>query len=100
MSIEFLAGQSYPLGATVYESRGVNFCVYSKNAKSMELLLFNSADDGTPSHVIRLHPNRNHRTAHYWHVFVPHLRAGQIYGYRVDGDYKPEQGLRYDYHHS
>ena len=96
MSIEFLPGQSYPLGATVYESRGVNFCVYSKNAKSMELLLFNSADDGTPSHVIRLHPNRNHRTAHYWHVFVPHLRAGQIYGYRVDGEYKPEQGLRYD----
>ena len=61
----------------------------------MELLLFDRADDARPSRVIPLEPNKN-RTYFYWHVFVPGLQCGQIYGYRVSGPYEPEKGLRFD----
>jgi isoamylase len=50
---------------------------------------------GCPSHVIRLDPTTN-RTYHYWHVFVPGLQAGQLYGYRVHGPFDPAKGLRFD----
>jgi isoamylase len=87
-------GQTYPLGATVYPG-GVNFSVYSKNCRSVELLLFDSVDDANPTQVYRLDPS-SHRTFHYWHAFVPGLKAGQIYAYRVHGPYAPEQGKRFD----
>jgi glycogen operon protein len=87
-------GKSYPLGATVHPD-GVNFCVYSKNSTALELLLFDQVDAPQPSQVISL-DNRENRTFHYWHVFVPHLEAGQLYGYRAYGPYNPEQGHRFD----
>ncbi len=88
-------GRSYPLGATVYPG-GVNFSVYSKSCDSVELLLFDAADDPRPADVIHLDRKRNHRTFHYWHVFVPGLGPGQIYGYRVDGPLDPSRGFRFD----
>jgi isoamylase len=87
-------GKSFPIGATVYHE-GVNFSLFSKDARVIELLLFDSAADGTPSSVIRLNGKRN-KTYHYWHVFVPGLKAGQIYGYRAMGLFQPERGLRFD----
>jgi glycogen operon protein len=45
--------------------------------------------------VIRIDPSTN-RTYHYWHVFVPGVKAGQIYGYRVEGPYDPPSGMRFD----
>src|SRR5262249_41201097 len=36
------------------------------------------------------------RTYHYWHVLVPGVAAGQLYGYRVAGPWDPSAGLRYD----
>ena len=87
-------GASSPLGATV-QPGGVNFSVYSKKATLVELLLFDSPDAGAPSRVISLDP-QEHRTYHYWHVFVPHLMPGQIYGFRVVGPFEPERGLRFD----
>jgi glycogen operon protein len=36
------------------------------------------------------------RTYHYWHVFVPGVKPGQIYGYRVHGPLDPAQGFRFD----
>ena len=74
-------GKSFPLGAT-RRADGVNFSVYSKNATAVELLLFDRADDAHPARTISLDPVTN-RTYFYWHVFVPGLQAGQIYGYRV-----------------
>ena len=44
--------------------------------------------------IIRI-PATN-RTYHYWHLFVPGITAGQIYGYRVQGPSTPERGLRFD----
>jgi glycogen operon protein len=74
---------------------GVNFSVYSRGATGVELLLFDREDDARASRVIRLDPALN-RTYHYWHVFVSGLRPGQIYGYRVHGDWDPANGLRFD----
>jgi isoamylase len=87
-------GSSFPLGATVNPG-GVNFSVYSKNAAAVDLLLFDRAEDARPSRSISLDPGVQ-RTYFYWHVFVPHLQPGQIYGYRVSGPYEPEKGLRFD----
>jgi isoamylase len=87
-------GKSFPLGAT-RQADGVNFSVYSKNATTVELLLFDSADDAHPARTISLDPTKN-RTYFYWHVFVPGLQAGQIYGYRVTGPYDPGRGVRFD----
>jgi isoamylase len=93
-NIDRLRGNRFPLGATVTED-GVNFSVYSKNADAVDLLLFNTNRDSNPARTIHLDSRKN-RTYHYWHTFVPDLRAGQIYGYRVHGPFKPELGMRFD----
>ena len=60
----------------------------------MELLLFDREDDARPERVIPIDPT--HRTYHYWHVFVPGVQPGQIYGYRVHGPHDPANGMRFD----
>lgn len=94
MDADCLPGQSYPLGATV-RADGVNFCVFSRNANAVELLLFDTHDSVEPARIIRLDPDRN-RTFYYWHILVHGLRAGQLYAYRVDGPFAPRHGLRFD----
>jgi glycogen operon protein len=86
-------GTSSPLGATP-SSGGVNFSVYSRSATAVELLLFDHVD-AEPKRVIRIDPATN-RTYHYWHVFVPGVGAGQLYGYRVAGPSDPASGMRFD----
>jgi isoamylase len=88
------SGRSFPLGATIVEG-GVNFCIFSRTASAIELLLFDGACDAEPVRVIRLDAPR-HRTYHYWHAFVPELRAGQVYAYRAVGPFDPARGLRFD----
>ncbi len=87
-------GQCYPLGSTI-DPEGVNFSVFSKNSTALELLLFDRVDDAKPTTAIPLEPSRN-RTYHYWHVFVPGIQEGQIYGYRAFGPFEPQRGLRFD----
>jgi isoamylase len=89
-----LVGRSSPLGATLGDG-GVNFSLYSRSATGAELLFFDREDDATPARVVRLDPADN-RTYHYWHVFVPGVRPGQVYGYRVEGPSEPARGLRFD----
>jgi isoamylase len=86
--------RSSPLGATV-SADGTNFSVYSKHAKGIELLLFDCVDDARPQRAISIDPATN-RTYHYWHVFVPGVKTGQMYGYRVDGAFDPPGGMRFD----
>lgn len=93
---DIVEGKSFPLGATVYPD-GVNFSIYSKNCTVMELLLFDHVDHPKPARVISLDPRKN-RTFHYWHVFVPGLGPGQLYGYRAHGPFEPHIGLRFDAH--
>lgn len=87
-------GRSHPLGATV-SSGGVNFSLFSKHATGVELLFFHDRDDVRPSRIVRLDPEK-YRTTHYWHVYVPGVRAGQIYGYRVEGPSDFARGMRFD----
>jgi isoamylase len=87
-----LAGEASPLGATVTKE-GVNFSLFSRTATGVELLFFDYIDDGKPSRVISLDPVAN-RTYYYWHTFLPKVRPGQLYGYRVQGPNDPTLGLR------
>ncbi len=89
-----LRGQPSPLGATP-EPDGVNFSLYSRSAQRVELLLYDDVDDAAPRRVVPLH-GRRHRSDHYWHVFIPGLRPGQLYAYRAHGPFAPERGLRFD----
>jgi glycogen operon protein len=88
------SGRPSPLGATV-DADGVNFSLYSRDALGVDLLLFEREEDLRPSRVISLDTFVN-RTYHYWHVFVPGLQAGQLYGYRVHGPFDPSKGMRFD----
>ena len=87
-------GTSAPLGATVTDG-GANFSLFSRDAALIELLLFADADAPEPSRVIPL-TLAQHRTQHYWHVFVPGVGPGQIYAYRAHGPFAPQLGLRFD----
>ena len=84
-------GYPYPLGAT-WMGNGVNFALFSEHATSADLCLFESMDARQEN--IRI-PMTEH-TDQVWHVFMPDVRPGQIYGYRVSGPYQPEQGLRFN----
>ena len=91
---EPMPGHAHPLGATLAPD-GVNFSLFSRSASGVDLLLFDREDDLEPSRVISLDPAKN-RTYHYWHAFVPDLRDGQIYAYRIHGPFAPSAGLRFD----
>jgi isoamylase len=88
------SGRSFPIGATLVAS-GANFSIFSRSAARIELLFFDRAEDARPSRVIPIDPSGN-RTYHYWHVFVPGVQAGQIYGFRAFGPFEPDRGLRFD----
>lgn len=94
MNSKIQRGNPYPLGATLRDG-GVNFCIYSKFATSVSLLLFDRANDSRPALVLPLDP-RNNRTHYYWHVFVPGVGPGQIYAFTAGGPFAPERGMRFD----
>jgi len=76
-------GSRFPPGATALAD-GVNFCVFSRHATSVELLLYAEADSPEPFQAIALPPER-HRTFSFWHVFVEGLPLRTWYTWRVDG---------------
>jgi isoamylase len=82
-------GRPYPLGAT-WDGEGTNFAIYSEPAWEVELCLFDSPTDAVPSRTVRL----RERTAFVWHGYVPGVGPGTFYGYRINGPYRPEAGLR------
>jgi isoamylase len=84
-------GQPYPLGAT-WDGRGVNFALYSENATKVELCLFDSADAKAESARVPL-PEYNDQV---WHGYLPDVAPGQLYGYRVYGNYDPAKGRRFN----
>lgn len=81
------------LGAHI-ENHGVNFAIWARLASTVELLLFSSPDDPSPQ-IITLSPQQN-RTAYYWHIFVPGVGDGQLYGWRICGPWRPYEGTRFD----
>jgi isoamylase len=83
-------GDCYPLGAT-WTGKGVNFAVFSENATGVELCLF---DRLGAAEVARVRLRERHD--HVWHGFLPDVRPGQLYGYRVEGPYDPAKGHRFN----
>lgn len=91
MEIQLYPGSAYPLGAT-WDGEGVNFALYADNATAMELCLFDSENAESATHTLKI----TERTHHVWHVYIPGLQPGQLYGYRVHGPYEPENGHRFN----
>ena len=84
-------GKPSPLGAT-WDGRGVNFALYSYHATRVELCLFHSAEDEHESICVPL----QEQSSNVWHGYVPGLEPGALYGYRVDGQFAPERGHRFN----
>ncbi|HXG19510.1 MAG TPA: glycogen debranching protein GlgX [Methylomirabilota bacterium] len=84
-------GQPYPLGAT-WDGRGVNFALFSEHATTVELCLFDGPDGNRETARIRMPEQTNQ----VWHVYLPGIRPGQLYGYRVHGPYEPKAGHRFN----
>jgi isoamylase len=94
---EIQAGNPLPIGGTHQQGDGVNFVLFSRHATRVRLELYEHPGDSTPARIIDLDP-LSHRTGDVWHIWVRGIPAGQLYGYRVDGPYQPEEGQRFNPH--
>jgi glycogen operon protein len=84
--IKVWPGNAYPLGAT-FDGNGTNFSVFSEVAERIELCLFDN--EGTETRI-----NMPEVTGYCWHCYLPEVKNGQRYGYRVYGPWDPANGLR------
>src|SRR5512139_3850719 len=84
-------GYPYPLGAT-WDGVGVNFALFSEHAIRVDLCLFDSPEATAESQRITM----SEQTDMVWHCYVPYVRPGQLYGYRVHGPYEPAAGHRFN----
>jgi glycogen operon protein len=89
MQRTLLPGKPYPLGATPV-ALGTNFAIFSEQATGVSVCLFD--EDGKQVDCIELHE----RTAFVWHGLIRNIKAGQRYGFRVEGPWEPEKGLRFN----
>jgi len=80
-------GRHTPLGAT-WDGEGTNFSLFTEHADWVELVLFDPEGRPTASYELA------ERTDLCWHGYVPNVRPGQRYGFRVHGPYDPNRGLR------
>jgi glycogen operon protein len=88
-------GNPLPIGGAHEQGGGVNFVLFSRHATGVRLEFYQNPDDSFPSRIIDFDPVR-HRTGDVWHVWVRGIPAGQLYGYRVEGPYLPEEGHRFN----
>jgi len=84
-------GSPSPLGARC-DDRGTNFAVFSEHAREVEVCFFDPADPRRETGRVRL----VERTGHVWHGYVPGIRAGTLYGLRVNGPWEPARGLLFN----
>jgi len=94
---EIQAGSPLPMGGPHPEGDGVNFVLFSRNATSVRLELYQHPDDNSPKRTIDFDPV-SHRTGDIWHIWVRDIPVGQLYGYRIEGPYQPEEGHRFNPH--
>ncbi|WP_298961272.1 glycogen debranching protein GlgX [uncultured Roseibium sp.] len=90
VALEIAPGSPHHLGAH-FDGDGTNFAVFSENATQVKLCIF-SADGLHELQRIDL----PERTGSVWHGYVPGLKPGTLYGYRVEGPYTPENGHRFN----
>ena len=91
LELKVLPGRPSPQGAT-WDGQGVNFALFAEHASAVELCLYDAREpDDEYARVMLPEHSR-----HVWHGYIPGLRPGQLYGYRVHGPWDPAQGLRFN----
>jgi len=89
----YQAGKPFPQGAT-WDGEGTNFALFSEGAEIVELCLFDKSEEGAEETRITV----RERTNGIWHIYLPGVGPGQLYGYRVHGPYEPLNGKRFNPH--
>lgn len=84
-------GKPYPLGSH-YDGHGVNFALFSAYAEKVELCLFDETGINETERFEITESDNN-----IWHIYLPNIKPDQVYGYRVYGPYKPEEGHRFNH---
>ncbi|GMM69329.1 glycogen debranching protein GlgX [Alteromonas sp. MTD1] len=77
-AISCSTGSEHPLGATLMRG-GCNFAVYAPDAVDVILCLFNGDTEEATLEI-----SLPEKTGDVWHGFLPNIKAGQNYGYRVE----------------
>ncbi|MDE5071755.1 MAG: glycogen debranching protein GlgX [Trichodesmium sp. St5_bin8] len=88
MYVPLWPGKPYPLGAS-WNGKGTNFAIFSENATSVELCLFDKQNKETRLTLTEV-------SNFIWHGYLPGISPGQKYGFRVHGPYEPSQGHRFN----
>src|SRR6202789_3962458 len=83
-------GLPHPRGAC-WDGKGTNFAIFSAHATKVEVCLF---DEDGEKELERI--ELPEYTNQIWHGYLPEVRPGTIYGYRVHGPYEPENGHRFN----
>jgi isoamylase len=83
-------GKPYPRGAN-WDGAGVNFAIFSEHATKVELCVFDAAGRRELQRI-----ELREQTDNVWHCYLPEARPGLMYGYRVHGPYRPEEGHRFN----
>ncbi|WP_275786352.1 glycogen debranching protein GlgX [Pararhizobium gei] len=87
---EVEAGTWHKLGA-VPDKDGVNFALFSAHAERVELCLFDETGSIETARI-----EMPEYTNEVWHCYVPDLKPGALYGYRVHGPFDPASGHRFN----
>jgi len=85
-------GRPFPRGAR-WDGEGVNFAMFSEHGEAVDLCIFDSTGRREVQRI-RL----RERTDQVFHCYLPEARPGMLYGYRVHGPYRPQQGMRFNAH--
>ncbi len=91
-SYQIIPGSISPMGSTP-DDDGVNFALFSAHAEKVELCLF--SEDGQTEIQRLVMPDLVNQV---WNGYVPGLKPGALYGYRVYGPYQPDLGHRFNHH--
>src|SRR5689334_7890693 len=91
-ALEVQPGWPFPLGAS-WDGSGVNFALFSAHAERVDLCLFDRTGRREVSRI-----TLPEYTDEVWHGFLPEVRPGQLYGYRVYDPYDPKNGHRFNHH--
>src|SRR5688500_3989632 len=84
-------GLPSPLGAS-WDGSGTNFALFSEPATRVALCLHDDGDPGRETARLNLPEYTNE----VWHGYLPEVRPGQRYGYRVHGPWDPANGHRFN----
>ena len=83
-------GLPHPRGAS-WDGKGTNFALFSAHATKVEVCIF---DENGENELERI--ELPEYTNQIFHGYLPDVRPGTVYGYRVHGPYEPENGHRFN----